>query len=61
VCPVFDRLGGAGKTSIDLRPFENDIAKAVSSLAYKMPTFHGCIEYIDYDNFESVKTAKKSS
>jgi Protein of unknown function C-terminus (DUF2399) len=57
LCPVLDRLGGAGKTRIDLRPFEEDIAKAVSGIAYKMPTFHGQIDYIDYDISEPVKTA----
>jgi 5S rRNA maturation endonuclease (ribonuclease M5) len=38
-CP--DWLGSAGKTHIDLRPYVNDIAKTVSSLAYKMPSYHG--------------------
>jgi hypothetical protein len=41
ICPVLDWLGSAGKTHIDLEPFANDIAKAVSSVAYKMPTFRG--------------------
>lgn len=38
-CP--DWLGSAGKTHIDLRPYASDIAKTVSSLAYKMPSYHG--------------------
>ena len=41
ICPVLDWLGSAGKTHIDLQPFASDIAKAVSSVAYKMPTFRG--------------------
>src|SRR6266487_1777634 len=39
ICPVLDWLGSAGKTHIDLQPFASDIAKTVSSVAYKMPTF----------------------
>jgi hypothetical protein len=38
-CP--DWLGAAGKTHIDLRPYAQDIAKVVSSLAYKMPSYYG--------------------
>jgi hypothetical protein len=38
-CP--DWLGSAGKTHIDLRPYAADIAQTVSSLAYKMPSYHG--------------------
>jgi hypothetical protein len=38
-CPNW--LGGAGKTHIDLTPYASDIAQTVSSLAYKMPSFHG--------------------
>ncbi len=41
ICPVLDWLGSAGKTHIYLHPFASDIAKAVSSVAYKMPTFRG--------------------
>ena len=41
ICPVLDWLGSAGKTHIDLQPFASEIAKAVSSIAYKMPTFRG--------------------
>lgn len=38
-CP--DWLGSAGKTHIDIRPYASGIAKTVSSLAYKMPSYHG--------------------
>jgi hypothetical protein len=38
-CP--DWLGSAGKTKIDLRPYASDIANAVSSLARKIPSYHG--------------------
>jgi hypothetical protein len=38
-CP--DWLGSAGKTKIDLRPYADDIAKAVSSLARSIPSYHG--------------------
>jgi len=41
ICPVLDWLGSAGKTHIDLQPFASDIAKGVSYVAYKMPTFRG--------------------
>jgi hypothetical protein len=33
--------GGAGKTEIDLAPYQKGIAEVVSSLAYKMPTYYG--------------------
>jgi hypothetical protein len=39
--PVPDWSGGAGKTSIELNPYTEVIAKTVSSLAYKMPSYHG--------------------
>jgi hypothetical protein len=39
--PVPDWSGGAGKTSIELSPYTETIAKTVSSLAYKMPSYHG--------------------
>ena len=38
-CPEW--LGGAGKTHINTRPYADNIAKTVSSLAYKMPSYHG--------------------
>jgi len=38
-CP--DWLGSAGKTHIDLTPYAKDIAKTVSCLAYKMPSYYG--------------------
>jgi hypothetical protein len=38
-CP--DWLGSAGKTHIDVRPYAQDITKTVSSLAYKIPSYHG--------------------
>jgi hypothetical protein len=38
-CP--DWLGSAGKTHVDLKPFQGDIAKTLSSLAYKIPSYHG--------------------
>jgi hypothetical protein len=53
MCPVLDWLGSAGKTHVDLHPFTRDIAKAVSSVAYKMPTFRG------YD--DGTKTREDSS
>src|SRR5712691_7938921 len=37
-CP--DWLGSAGKTKIDVKPYQQDIAKTVSTLAYKMPSYH---------------------
>jgi len=37
-CP--DWLGSAGKTHADMKPFQNDIAKTLSSLAYKIPSYH---------------------
>ena len=46
--PCADWLGAAGKTHIDLRPYADDIAKVVSSLAYKMPSYYGK-GYSDYD------------
>lgn len=38
-CPNW--LGSAGKTHIDIRPYAAVIAKTISSLAYKMPSYHG--------------------
>lgn len=38
-CP--DWLGSAGKTKIDVKPYQQDIAKTLSTLAYKMPSYHG--------------------
>lgn len=46
-CPDF--LGGAGKTQIDIRPYAEDIARTVSTLAYKMPSYHGRFSYPRYD------------
>lgn len=45
--PCADWLGAAGKTHIDLKPYAQDIAKVVSSLAYKMPSYYGK-GYSDY-------------
>jgi hypothetical protein len=39
--PIPDWSGGAGKTTIALSPYTDLIAKTVSSLAYKMPSYHG--------------------
>ena len=39
--PVPDWTGGAGKTHIELAPYADVIAKTVSGLAYKMPSYHG--------------------
>jgi len=38
-CP--DWLGSAGKTKIDVKPYQQDIAKTLSTLAYKIPSYHG--------------------
>ena len=38
---VPDWTGGAGKTHIELAPYADVIAKTVSGLAYKMPSYHG--------------------
>lgn len=40
-CRVIDWLGSKGKTQINTAPFASDIAAVVSSLAYKMPSYHG--------------------
>jgi len=40
-CRVIEWLGAKGKTHIETRPFASDIASAVSSLIYKMPSYHG--------------------
>jgi hypothetical protein len=47
--PIPDWLGAAGKTHIDLRPYADDIAKTVSSLAYKMPSYHGKGYAVQYE------------
>jgi hypothetical protein len=39
--PIPDWSGGAGKTRIELAPYTELITKTVSSLAYKMPSYHG--------------------
>ena len=39
--PIPDWSGGAGKTTIELAPYTDVIAQTVSSLAYKMPSYHG--------------------
>lgn len=39
--PYADWVGSAGKTHINLIPYGDVIAKTVSSLAYKMPSYHG--------------------
>jgi hypothetical protein len=38
-CP--DWLGSAGKTHINLKPYQDELANTVTSLAYKIPTYHG--------------------
>jgi hypothetical protein len=38
-CP--DWLCPAGKTHIDLKPYQDELANTVTSLAYKIPTYHG--------------------
>jgi len=58
-CP--DWLGSAGKTHIDLRPYAADIAQTVSSLAYKMPSYHGMgygWSHKSYSDEYKQKTAK---
>jgi len=39
-CP--DWLGAAGKTHLDIAPYAKEIAQTVSTLAYKIPSYHGC-------------------
>lgn len=39
--PCHDWRSGAGKKQIDIIPYSVDIAQTVSSLAYKMPSYHG--------------------
>jgi hypothetical protein len=38
-CP--DWMGSAGKTQINLKPYEDAIAKTIPSLACKIPSYHG--------------------
>src|SRR5215467_3885264 len=38
-CP--DWLGSAGKTHINMKPYQDEFANTVTSLAYKIPTYHG--------------------
>ena len=52
-CP--DWLGSAGKTHINLIPYADDIAKTVSSLAYKMPSYHGKGFAIKYESYSSIQ------
>ena len=40
-CRVIEWLGAKGKTQINTTPFASDLASVVSSLAYKMPSYHG--------------------
>lgn len=40
-CRVIDWLGAKGKTHFTLDPFAKDIADTVTTLAYKMPSYHG--------------------
>jgi hypothetical protein len=40
-CRCIEWLGAKGKTQINTDPFANDIAKAISKLAYQMPSYHG--------------------
>ena len=49
--PYADWVGSAGKTHINLTPYSDVIAKTVSSLAYKMPSYHG--EGYGYYYYES--------
>jgi hypothetical protein len=39
--PCAQWQGSAGKTSIDLKPYQNLIAETISKLAYKIPSLHG--------------------
>ena len=39
--PCADWLGSAGKTSIEVTPYEELIAQTVSKLIYKIPSLHG--------------------
>jgi len=38
-CP--DWLGSAGKTHINLKPYQDELANTITSSAYKIPTYHG--------------------
>jgi hypothetical protein len=58
--PIPDWIAGAGKTHITLRPYEKLIAKTVSTLAYKIPSYHGhgyraTIEYSTRDDSQIAK------
>lgn len=57
-CP--DWLGSAGKTHINLRPYQDELANTVSSLAYKIPTYHGMGHRatIQYDHHIREKSAQ---
>lgn len=58
-CP--DWLGSAGKTHINLRPYAADIARTVSYLAYKMPSYHGTDRSRSYlDDYKPEKKTAKS-
>jgi hypothetical protein len=42
-CP--DWLGSAGKTHINLKPYQDELANTATSLAYKIPTYHDLPEF----------------
>ena len=58
--PIPDWIAGAGKTHITLRPYEELIAKTVSTLAYKIPSYfgHGYRARIEYSTRDDSQVAK---
>ncbi|MFZ0224422.1 MAG: Rieske 2Fe-2S domain-containing protein [Candidatus Nitrosopolaris sp.] len=59
-CP--DWLGSAGKTHINMKPYQDELANTVTSLAYKIPTYHGMGHraIIRYDHPVREKSAQDS-
>jgi hypothetical protein len=57
-CP--DWLGSAGKTHVNLKPYQDDLANTVTGLAYKIPTYHGTAHRatIRYDHPVREKSAQ---
>jgi hypothetical protein len=57
-CP--DWLGSAGKTHVNMKPYQDELANIVSSLARKIPTYHGMGHRvtIQYDHHIRDKSAQ---